>query len=173
MTDEVFMGQALRLAAEALEIGEFPVGCVLVYENRVVATGARRRSAAENRNELDHAEIIALRRFSQLDADFNPSLMALYSTLEPCLMCFGALLIAGIGKVVYAYEDVMGGGTRCPLEVLPALYQNHRPILVKGLLRQESLNLFRTFFQNPNNDYLRGTLLADYTLQQSVTEKQR
>jgi tRNA(adenine34) deaminase len=169
MSDEFFMDQALNLAKEALGNGEFPVGCVLVYDGGVVATGARVSSMAADRNELDHAEIIALRRLSQLNNGIDPGQIALYSTLEPCLMCFGALLIAGIGKIVYAYEDAMGGGTGCSLKGLPTLYRNQQTSLVQGILRQESLALFKAFFKNPRNDYLKGTLLADYTLQQPAT----
>ena len=169
MSDEFFMRQALGIAKAALAAEEFPVGCVLVHDGRVIATGARENSLAQARNELDHAEIIALRRLSLLDGNFDPEKMTLYSTLEPCLMCLGALLIAGIGKIVYAYEDAMGGGTSCPLMDLPALYRNRQTVLVAGVLRQESLLLFQAFFKNPKTDYLKETLLADYTLQQTVT----
>ena len=79
-------------------------------------------------------------------------------------MCFGAILLARIGKIVYAYEDVMGGGLKCNLLALPPLYRDH-PIEIKAnILRQESLSLFKRFFQNPNNGYWRDSLLATYTL---------
>ncbi len=168
MDDEYFMDQALHLAKAALKDGEFPVGCVMVYENQVIFTGARVSSKGTDRNELDHAEIMALRRLSRRKGDLNPERLAVYSTLEPCLMCFGALLITGVGKIVYAYEDAMGGGTGCRLNKLPILYRDRKVSLVSGILRQESLALFQSFFANPENEYLKGTFLADYTLRQPL-----
>ncbi len=166
-SDDFFMAKALDLAKNSLQNDEFPVGCILVHDGKIIATGARIHTVTGDRNELDHAEMRALRQLSTLNHRFDPEKIALYSTLEPCLMCYGALLIAGIPKVVYAYEDVMGGGTRCPLHHLPALYQRRTVTLVPGILRQESLELFQAFFSNPATDYLDGTLLAKYTLQQA------
>ena len=168
MPDEYFMHQALSLAEQTLAAGEFPVGCVFVFENRIVAKGARCGSTDASMNEIDHAEIIALRHFYNLPPGCDPRKTVVYSTLEPCLMCFGALIIAGIGKIVYAYEDVMGGGTGCRLGYLPDLYNNNRPVVIPHMLREKSLALFQTFFNGPDNTYLKGSLLADYTLRQSL-----
>ena len=81
-------------------------------------------------------------------------------------MCLGALILSGIGTVVYAYEDVMGGGTRCDLKRLTPLYQNHPISIVSNVLRRESLDLFKAYFKDPENAYWRGSLLARYTLDQ-------
>ena len=86
--------------------------------------------------------------------------------MEPCLMCFGALLIAGIGEIVYAYEDVMGGGTHCDLSQLPKLYSSNPASIVPGIMRAESLALFKTFFSSPDNAYWKNSQLAAYTLAQ-------
>ena len=166
-SDEFFMHQALSLAQQALTAGEFPVGCILVFENRVVARGTRSGSTGGTANEIDHAEIHALRRFYALTPGCDPSGTTAFCTLEPCLMCFGALLIAGIGKIVYAYEDAMGGGTRCRLQDLPDLYATRRPVIVPNVLRNESLSLFQAFFSGAGATYLKGTLLAEYTLRQT------
>ena len=158
------MRKALVEAEKALAAGEFPVGCVLAHSESVLATGSRQNSSASAMNEIDHAEIIALRRLAQLRHKPNANDITLYCTMEPCLMCFGAILLAGIGKIVYAYEDVMGGGLKCDLETLTPLYRN-RPIeITANVLRQESLALFKTFFENPNNGYWRDSFLAEYTL---------
>ena len=79
-------------------------------------------------------------------------------------MCYSALILAGIGKIVFAFEDVMGGGTGCDLSGLTPLYKNSAVKIVPGILRQESLELFKDFFTSPVNDYLKGTLFAEYTL---------
>lgn len=168
MSDETFMQQALALAEQALAAGEFPVGCVFVFENRVVASGARCGSTGESTNEIDHAEMIALRRFYGLPPGCDPKKTVAYCTLEPCLMCFGALAIAGIGKIVYAYEDIMGGGTKCPLGHLPDLYVSNSPVIVPKILREKSLALFQTFFNRTDSTYLTESILADYTRRQRL-----
>ncbi len=164
MDHERFMRQALIEADKAAAAGEFPVGCVLVHRNQVVITGARQSSRTDQRNELDHAEIVALQRLERLAPKIPPENLTLYSTMEPCLMCFAALMLTGIGTIVYAYEDAMGGGTACDLDCLPPLYKHRRPRIIGGILRQASLERFRAFFADPQNDYWRDSLLASYTL---------
>jgi len=164
MDHNYFMKKALEQAEQALEAGEFPVGCVLVYQDQIMQTGARRRSVGSHRNEVDHAEIVALRRLSELGDSIDHRRITAYSTLEPCLMCYGALILAGIGEIVYAYEDIMGGGTGCELTRLTPLYRDSSLKVVPGILRAESLQLFKDFFADPANDYLKPSLLAEYTL---------
>lgn len=81
-------------------------------------------------------------------------------------MCFGALLIHGIGRIVYAYEDAMGGATHCDRSAFAPLYQNMPVTIVPHVLRNESLLLFQRFFSAPENRYLKDSLLAQYTLAQ-------
>jgi len=88
------------------------------------------------------------------------------NTLEPCMMYLGAMILSGISEIVYAYEDIMGGGTNCDLTKLTPLYKDCRISIVPSILRKESLELFKAFFKNPKNSYWRGTLLAGYTLSQ-------
>ena len=166
MDYEYYMTKALEQAEAALAAGEFPVGCVMVYENRIIATGARINTTGDCTNEIDHAEMIALKRMGALEANINLEQVALFSTLEPCLMCFGALLISGIRKIIFAYEDAMGGGTQCDLSKLPPLYKDNQISIIPNILRNNSLQLLKTFFSNPENTYLRGSLLATYTLRQ-------
>lgn len=168
MNYQYFMRKALLQAREALDQGEFPVGCVIVQGNDIIATGARQGTAGGAMNETDHAEMVALRRLDDLGPDVAREDLALYCTMEPCLMCFGAILIAGIGTVVWAYEDAMGGGTACDRSTLPPLYRDRRITIVPHVLREESLALFKSFFQDPDNRYWAGSLLADYTLAQET-----
>ncbi len=163
--DDYFMEKALALAEKALFEGEFPVGCIIVYKNEIIATGSRTGTSGKDTNEIDHAEIVALRRFADLDSGIkDKSEITLYSTLEPCLMCYGAILLSGIGKIVYAYEDVMGGGTTCNLAKLNPLYKDRNITIIPDVLRQLSLGLFKEFFSSPDNRYWRGSLLEKYTL---------
>lgn len=161
-----YMQQALLLAEQALNREEFPVGCVAVYQDRVIAKGERTGTRQHVPSELDHAEIIALRQLESLDEAIDRCKVTIYATLEPCLMCYGALLISGVGKIVYAYEDAMGGGTACDRTQLPELYRNSGVEIIPGVCRNESLALFKSFFANPDIDYWRDSYLAQYTLGQ-------
>lgn len=168
MNHEYYMREALSLAEAALKEGEFPVGCVLVCKNRILATGSRKGTLGMTANEVDHAEIIALRNLAgrkEFDG-INRQEITIYSTMEPCLMCFGATLLSGIGKIVYAYEDVMGGGAGCDIKSLSPLYRNRLIEIIPGILRKESLAIFKVYFSNTSNSYWKGSLLADYTLAQ-------
>ncbi|MBW2590669.1 MAG: nucleoside deaminase [Deltaproteobacteria bacterium] len=165
MNYEYFMRKALNLAEKALSKGEFPVGCVMVYQNKVLVTGSRIHSKGTIINETDHAEIIALRQLAD-KKDVEKSKVSVFCSLEPCLMCYGALILSGIGEIVYAYEDVMGGGTCCDLSILTPLYRNTRISLTPNILRNESLKLFKTYFSNPETSYLQNTLLERFTLSQ-------
>ncbi len=165
MNYEYFMGEVLILAEKALSKGEFPVGCVMVYENKVLVSGSRIHSKGTIINETDHAEIIALRKLAH-KKNIEKSKVSIFCNLEPCLMCYGALIISGIGEIVYAYEDVMGGGTSCDLSMLTPLYKNTKISLIPNILRGESLKLFKAYFLNSETSYLQNTLLERFTLSQ-------
>ena len=167
MNYEYFMEKALVLAENALSQGEFPVGCVIVYNDEVIVDGFREGTADGGDNEIDHAEIVALRHLYELDLNIDDkNKISIFSTLEPCLMCYGAILLSGIGEIVYAYEDVMGGGTGCNLKVLSPLYAEHQITIMPNTLRDKSLRIFKYFFSTPDNNYWRGSLLEKYTLGQ-------
>lgn len=163
---EMFMEKALAQAQEAYARGQFPVGCVIVQDNEVIATGARSGTAGDLSffSEIDHAEIRALRALQEYKGVFKPENAVLYCTMEPCLMCFSAILLSGIRTVVYAYEDVMGGGTGVDLTRLAPLYRNAGMKVIPNVLRQKSLDLFYNFFNNGANLYWKDSLLASYTL---------
>lgn len=162
---EKFMRLALDQAETALINGEFPVGCVIVNDGEVVATGARKNSGVDL-CELDHAEIVALRSLQRTRPDIDFSSVTVYSTMEPCLMCYATLIVNNVHRLVYGYEDVMGGGTNLPLPLLSPLYSSMKMEITRDILRRESLSLFREFFTSGKNDYLKDSLLAHYTLQQ-------
>lgn len=84
-------------------------------------------------------------------------------------MCFSAILLSGIGRIVYAYEDVMGGGTGCDRSGLPPLYRNAKLTVISGVLRINSLLLFKRFFADSANPYWADSLLSRYTLAQKVS----
>jgi len=169
-SDEHFMDLALEQARAALQAGEFPVGAVMVADGRVVADGSRRNSRSGSpeipATELDHAEIVALRELLLHQPEIERRSLTLYSTMEPCLMCYATLLLNGVRRIVYAYEDAMGGGTSLPLAQLAPLYREMAAAveIVPHIRRRRSLELFKQFFRDPANNYWRGSLLEEYTL---------
>ncbi|GAB6093929.1 nucleoside deaminase [Desulfatiferula olefinivorans] len=164
MNHNLFMHEALILAETALDAGDFPVGCVIVHHGTVIARGLRTGTTGDGTNEIDHAEINALRRLDPGLSRDERGRMIVYATMEPCLMCFAAILLCGIRHIVYAFEDPMGGGTACDRSVLPTLYRDADLTLTPGVMRAESLALFRRFFQKPDNRYWKDSPLARYIL---------
>ncbi len=167
---EKHMYIALQHAAEALQRGQFPVGAVIVHRDEVLATGKRDHTLQQQGqvNEIDHAEIIALRNLLAQDREIPSEEIFVYSTMEPCLMCYATMILNGIRNIVYAYEDVMGGGTNLPLTELNPLYAEMKIEIVPHVLRHQSLDLFKQFFTNPENLYWKDSLLESYTLSQQL-----
>ena len=161
MDDEGYMKLALVQAQKAFDAGEFPVGCVIVQNDKVIATGARQGTGSDliHASEIDHAEIRALKSLEKKQMIIDPETAVLYCTMEPCLMCFGAILLSGLKKIVYAYEDPMGGGTCCDLKIMAPLYKNSGMDIVPGVLRQKSLDLFYDFFNKETNQYWKNSYL--------------
>jgi tRNA(adenine34) deaminase len=164
MAYERFMKIALDHAKAALLNNEFPVGCVITHEDDLLITSTRKGTKGIDANEVDHAEMLALREFSHMTKKIDLQKTTIFTTLEPCLMCFSAILLSGIETIVFAYEDIMGGGTSCDLTKLTPLYKECKISIVPGVLRRESVSLFKTFFENSNNAYLKDSLLARHTL---------
>jgi tRNA(adenine34) deaminase len=110
--------------------------------------------------------MLALKRLVKTKQETEAADITAYCTMEPCLMCFSALILHGIGAVVYAYEDAMGGGTACPRARLNPLYRDSRIVVRSGIRRVESLTLFKAFFSNQSSQYWSASFLAEYTLRQ-------
>lgn len=168
MEHEFFMELAIQQAEAAFENGEFPVGCVIVQEEKVIATGARQGTCPGKDffNEIDHAEIRALKSLEACAREFRPEKARLYCTMEPCLMCLGAIILSGIKKIIFAYEDPMGGGTGCDLAAMTPLYRDSEIEIISGVLREKSLDLFYNFFNKETNLYWKHSFLEAYTLEQ-------
>lgn len=164
MNHEAHMKEALTQAEEALAQGEFPVGCVIVHRDTVVARGRRHNASSQTVNEIDHAEIMALRQLPSGLTAKEKEQMVIYATMEPCLMCFSAIMLSGIRHIVYAYEDAMGGGTSLNRSGLAPLYRDLTMTITPGVCRKESLALFKRFFLSPENRYWKNSILESYTL---------
>jgi tRNA(adenine34) deaminase len=144
MPHEVFMRRALEEALRAREAGEVPVGAVVVSKGVIVGRGFNRPIGAQD--PTAHAEIVALGAAGQALENYRLSGTTLYVTVEPCLMCVGAIVHARIETVVYGVTDPKGGAVRSLLDV-NALPLNHRFEVVEGVLAEECRELLQGFFR--------------------------
>jgi len=145
VTDLEAMAEALRLAAEAGEAGEVPVGAVAVCGGQVVGRGRNAREAALD--PTAHAELLAVQAAARALGRWRLTGVTLYVTLEPCAMCAGALVLARIDRLVFAASDPKAGavGSLQDLSADPRL--NHRFPVERGLLAEESGELLKAFFR--------------------------
>lgn len=142
--DEVWMREALAEAGRAAEIGEVPIGAVVVRDGQVIGRGYNRRET--DGDPLAHAEILAIRDAAMRTAGWRLTGCTMYVTLEPCAMCAGALVNSRIERLVYGAPDPKAGycGTLGDLVRDPRL--NHRLEVTAGVLESESAALLRGFF---------------------------
>jgi tRNA(adenine34) deaminase len=144
-SDELFMEEALRAAQRALEIGEVPVGAVVVYESRVVACGWNRNLS--DKDPTAHAEIVALREAGAIVGNHRLEECDLFATIEPCAMCAGALVHARIKRLIYGADDPKAGAVHSVMQVLNHPLLNHRIQVQGGVLAGRSAELLQTFFR--------------------------
>ena len=144
MRDEQWMRQALLLAAEAEKAGEVPVGAVLILQNEIVGTG--RNSPIHSNDPTAHAEILAIREAAAKIGNYRLDGAALYVTLEPCVMCAGALVHARISRLVFGARDLRFGGVRSKFQIADSELLNHRVEIVEGVLAAECTELMQRFF---------------------------
>ena len=145
MDHELYMQKALELAREAALEGEVPVGCVIVRNGEIVATGRNRRETAKT--ALGHAEIEAIGAACEKLGGWRLWDCTLYVTLEPCPMCAGAIVNARIPTVVFGASDDKCGacGSVCDLFSMDF---NHHPQVVKGVCQEEAADLLTDFFKD-------------------------
>ena len=142
--DEVFMAEALKLAQEAFDEGEVPVGCVIVRGTEIVGRGRNRREGVKN--ALAHAELEAINDACRRLGGWRLWECTLYVTLEPCPMCAGAILNARIPRVVYGAADSKCGAVDSVCSLFSMNF-NHHPEVVRGVREEEAAALLKAFFQ--------------------------
>lgn len=143
--DRTAMFHALRLARAAGRRGEVPVGAVILAQGEVIAAASNRVERA--RDATAHAELLALRRASRRMGSWRLQGCALFSTLEPCPMCAGAILLARVDRVVYGAEDPRKGAYRSVYDVLGNPGGNHHPEVTAGCEAAAASALLQGFFQ--------------------------
>lgn len=141
---ERFMREALALAREADEADEVPVGAVVVHDGRVVGRGANRQ--IRDADPTAHAEIVALRQAAREIGDHRLRDATVYTTLEPCAMCAGALVTARIARLVFGSRDLRFGAVRSKFRLADSELLNHRLEIEEGVLAVECLDLLQSFF---------------------------
>jgi tRNA(adenine34) deaminase len=144
LLDEVFMRQALRQASLAAEDGEVPIGAVIVHNHQVIARGHNQREMLHD--PTAHAEMIAITSAAEHLGSWRLSGCSLYVTLEPCLMCSGAICLARIDRLIFAAEDPKAGACGSLYNIPADTRLNHQPAVTAGVLAAESTQLLRDFF---------------------------
>lgn len=147
MNDEFFMKEALKEATKAAKQDEVPVGCVIVKDGEIIAKSHNIRH--KSKSVFDHAEISAIKKASKKLNSWILDDVTIYVTLEPCLMCAGAIIQARIKRLVYATNEPKHGACGSILDVFNReKYQfNHQVEITKGVLEEESKQLLKSFFK--------------------------
>jgi tRNA(adenine34) deaminase len=141
---EMFMRMALELAREASGAGEVPVGAVVIVGGRVIGRG--RNSPVAMSDPTAHAEILALREAAAAMGNYRLEGATVYSTLEPCVMCAGALVAARVARLVFGARDLRFGGVRSKFRAADSDLLNHRVEIVEGVLGADCAEIMRQFF---------------------------
>ncbi|MFC3419155.1 tRNA adenosine(34) deaminase TadA [Salinicoccus hispanicus] len=142
---EEYMKLALAEARKAEAIGEVPIGSVVVHEGQVIASSHNLRETSQN--PLTHAEVIAINQASEVLGSWRLEECTLYVTLEPCVMCSGAIVMSRIPHVVYGARDPKGGTVDSLMHLLDEPRFNHRPIVTSGVMEEECSEMLKSFFK--------------------------
>ena len=144
-TDEKYMQQAIRQAKKAYAIGETPIGCVIVYQDKIIGRGYNRRTI--DKNTLAHAELTAIRKASRKMGDWRLEGCTMYVTLEPCQMCSGAIVQSRMTRVVVGCMNPKAGCAGSVLNLLQMQEFNHQAELTIGVLEKECSQMMKSFFK--------------------------
>ena len=144
------MGEALSEARAAAEVGEVPVGAVVVWQGHIIGRGRNRRE--ELGDPTAHAEILALREAARARGGWRLSAATMYCTMEPCCMCAGALVHARLHTLVYALRDPKAGAAGSVYDLVRSPWLNHQVRVVSGVLEKEVRRLMQGFFQDLRGD---------------------
>ena len=141
-----YMLEALKEAELAKLEDEVPIGCVIVKDDQIIARAHNLRETTNN--PLGHAETLAIKKASEVLGDWQLVNCDLYVTIEPCIMCGGAIIQSRIRKVIYGAPDLKGGAFGSSINILGASNINHRPEVVKGVLEEECTKIIKDYFKS-------------------------
>lgn len=140
------MNEAIKQAKKALAIGEVPIGCVIVYQDKIVGRGYNRRIT--DKNTLSHAELNAIKKASKVLGDWRLDDCEMYVTLEPCQMCSGAIIQARIKKVYIGSMNPKAGCAGSILNLLQVPAFNHQAEIETGILQEKCSTMLTSFFRD-------------------------
>ena len=143
--DYRYMKQAITQAKKAYKLNEVPIGCVIVYQDKIIGRGYNRRTI--DKNTLAHAEMIAIRKASKKLGDWRLEGCTLYVTLEPCQMCAGAIVQARVSEVVIGSMNPKAGCAGSILNMLEMHEFNHQVKVERGVLKEECSEMLSAFFR--------------------------
>ena len=143
--DEKFMREAIRQAKKAYALDEVPIGCVIVYEGKIIARGYNRRNT--DKNTLSHAELIAIKKASRKLGDWRLEGCTMYITLEPCQMCAGAMVQARVTEAVIGSMNPKAGCAGSVLNILEREGFNHQVNVRRGVMEEECSRMLSGFFR--------------------------
>ena len=142
---ERYMKEAIKQAKKAYKIDEVPIGCVIVYQDKIIARAYNKRNY--KKNTLAHAEILAINKASKVLGDWRLEGCTMYITLEPCQMCAGAIVQARIDKVVIGAMNPKAGCGGSILNLLEMEEFNHQVEVIRGVCEEDCQNLLQEFFK--------------------------
>ncbi|MDF2820564.1 MAG: CMP/dCMP deaminase zinc-binding [Clostridiales bacterium] len=146
MNNVKYMREALKQAKKAFKIGEVPIGCVIVHEDKIIARAYNKRNI--KKNALAHAEIIAINKASKIIGDWRLEGCTMYVTVEPCQMCSGAIVQARMDRVVIGTMNKKAGCAGSIINLLQMDEFNHKVDIISGVLEEECSQIMKDFFIN-------------------------
>lgn len=148
-SDSYYIKRALVEAQKAFDINEVPVGCVIVYQDKIIARGYNQRETKQN--SLAHAEIMTIQKACKKLGTWRLEDCTMYITLEPCAMCSGAIIQSRIPKVIYGAYDYRFGAHKSITQLFDVKF-NHQVDIQGGVLEEECSEIIRSFFKKIRND---------------------
>ena len=143
--DEYFMKEALKEAQKAYEADEVPIGAVAVYKNQIIGRGHNRTEHLHD--PTAHAEIIAITAAANALGSWRLENVDIYTTVEPCIMCAGALVLARVKRIIFGARDEKFGGCGSVFNIVNEQKLNHQIEVVEGLLKEQAVSLMKRFFE--------------------------
>ena len=144
-TDEKYMKEAVKQAKKAYAIGDVPIGCVIVYGDKIIARGYNKRN--KNKTTLAHAELLAIGKAAKKLGDWRLEGCTMYITLEPCQMCAGAIVQARVSEVVIGCMNPKAGCAGSILNLLEMAQFNHQVKVTRNVLQEECSEMLKDFFR--------------------------
>jgi len=145
MNDDFFMTEALKEAQQAFNEDEVPIGAIIVYKNQIIGRGHNQTEKLHD--PTAHAEILAITAATNALNCWRLNTAEIYTTVEPCIMCAGALVLARVKRIIFSVRDEKFGGCGSVFNIADEKRLNHQIEVTEGILKKESQSLLKSFFK--------------------------